>query len=479
MAGLQPYQQSASKPWNRERVIHLFRRLGFGASPAQLDQALSADPQTYIEAILNGIKSRSLPFQPIWAFYTADDYAQNADPDLLFKHRDELFDSILADMLSNGLRTKLFMFWHNHFVTELQVYNCNKFLWNYYFLLNKHCLGNFKTFVSDIGKSPAMLVYLNGNENENGRPNENYARELMELFTMGENNGYTQDDVVEVARALTGWRCSQYSCNDVTFNSSKFDNKNKTIFGKTGNWGYTDVQTLIFTERKNQVAYYICNKLYTSFIQQVPDAEFVTALANLFIESNWELLPVFKALFKSDHFFNDEFIGAIVKSPMDCFIDLSRMSGISAANMKDRYGTYRYGSANLGMDVFNPINVAGWPGHHDWINENTMTQRWNYCKDIIGTMSNQTNRESLRTLAISLSTPAINDPDYITKQLTLHFIGRSIDDNLHENAVLYLKGDIPENYFIDQSWNLNWNEAPFQIANLLGYLVKLPEFQLL
>jgi uncharacterized protein (DUF1800 family) len=478
MAGLQPYIPSAAQPWNKQRVIHFFRRLGFGGTPALVSEALAANPDAYIESVFNNIKNRPLPTPPSWANYTTADYNASSNADLKFDHRDELYNSIYADMLSDGFRSKLFLFWHNHFVTELQVYDCNRYLWNYYNLLVKYSLGNFKLFVSDMGKAPAMLVYLNGNQNEAGKPNENYARELMELFTMGENNGYTQFDIADVARALTGWKCNQYTCNEVTFVGSKFDNKNKTIFGKTGNWGYNDVQNLIFTERKNQVAYHICEKIYTHFVFQKPDVEFVTELANLFIQSNWELYAVFKALFKSDHFFKEEFIGAMIKSPIDCFIDLARMSGINPANFIERYGTFRYGASNLGMEIFNPINVAGWKGHHEWINENTLTQRWNYCKTIIGTMSNQTNRESLRNLAINLSAPEINDPDKITRVLTLHFIGREISQPLHDAALLYFKGDIPQNYFEDKTWNLNWNEAPFQVANLLGYLVKLPEFQL-
>lgn len=478
MSGLQPYNPSSSKLWNKQRVIHLYRRLGMGANPQLLDQALASDPVTYIENLLDAVKSRPLPTPPVWANYSAADYEALNDNDLKFVHRDELFASIFSDMINDGLRTKLFLFWHNHFVTELNVYDCNKYLWSYYLLLNKYCLGNFKQFVSDIGKNPAMLVYLNGNINEAGKPNENYARELMELFTMGENNGYTQADVVELARALTGWRCSQYSCNDVTFSNTKFDSNNKTIFGKTGKWAYNDVINLIFTERQNEVAFYICKKLYLNFVNHTPDTEFVTELAKLFISSNWELLPVFKAIFKSDHFFNEEFIGAQVKSPIECFIDLVRMSGISQVNFVDSYNTFRYGSSNLGMEIFNPVNVAGWPGYFEWVNENTLTQRWNYCRSLINTMSNETNRESLRQLTIALSIPVNNDPDAITRALTLHFIGRELDQDLHDSAVLYLKGDIPQNYFDDGSWNLTWNEAPFQIANLLAYLVKLPEFQL-
>ncbi|MBK8699078.1 MAG: DUF1800 domain-containing protein [Saprospiraceae bacterium] len=476
MANLQPYVPNSEKPWDKQRVIHFYRRLGFGPRPEEITAALATDPLTFIEGKLDGIKNKPLPTPPIWANYTAANY--EADPDLIGEHRTELFNAIYDEMLADGLRSKLFMFWHNHFVTELNVYNCNKYLWNYYYLLLKHCVGNFKIFVEEMGKCPAMLDYLNGNDNEVGKPNENYARELMELFTMGENNGYTQNYVVEVARALTGWKCNPYTCDNVTFKDTKFDKTNKVIFGKTGNWGYNEVHNLIFTERKAQVAEYICGKLYRHFVQKNIDAEFVEQLATLFIQSNWELLPVLKALFKSEHFYSKEFIGAIIKSPLDCFIDLSRLSGVDPAGLGERYGNYRYGANNLGMEVFNPINVAGWPGHQEWINENTLTRRWSYCRDIVNTLVNATNREQLRTLAINLAAPVQNDPDAITRALCLHFLGAELEDDLHQKAVLYFKGDIPQNYFEDGSWNLSWNEAPFQVGNLLQFLVKLPEFQL-
>lgn len=476
MAGIQPYQPSSGKPWDKRRVIHLYRRLGMGPTPAQIQAGLNSDPLALIDSLLIGTKNKALPSPPIWANYTAKDY-ENTD-NLKFIHRDEFFDAMFDEMLSDGVRSQLVLFWHNHFVTELDVYDCNNYLWNYYTLLHKYCLGNFKQFVIDMGKSPAMLVYLNGNQNEVGQPNENYARELMELFTMGENNGYTQTDVVEVSKALTGWRCNMYECTSVSFANNKFDNSEKTIFGKKGKWNYNDVHDLIFNERKNQVAQYICGKFYAHFIHQKVDQEFVLALAEIFINSNWEILPVMQALFKSDHFFDDGIIGSVIKSPINCMIELARLSGTKPINIRERYGTFRYGSDNLGMEILNPINVAGWPGHHDWINENTLTQRWNYCREIINTFTNDKNREDLRAMAIGLSSPKINDPDHITRALTLHFIGRPLDENLHESAVLYLKGDIPQNYFDDQSWNLEWNEAPFQIGNLLVYLSKLPEFQL-
>ena len=138
MAGLQPYQPSASNPWNKQKVIHFLRRLGMGGSPERIEQALTSEPLDYIENTLNNIKSRPLPAAPVWANYSSADYDALNNDDLKFDHRDELYDSIFTDMINDGLRTKLFLFCHNHFVTELNVYDCNKYLWSYYFLLKNN-----------------------------------------------------------------------------------------------------------------------------------------------------------------------------------------------------------------------------------------------------------------------------------------------------------------------------------------------------
>ena len=130
MAGIQPFQPSSDRPWNKQKVIHLYRRLGFGPTPSQIDNAVTMDPQVLIGNIFDGIKSRALPTAPSWANFTAQDY-ENTD-NLKFDHRQEHYYSYLTDMIDDGLRSKIVLFWHNHFVTELNIYDCNKYLWNYY-----------------------------------------------------------------------------------------------------------------------------------------------------------------------------------------------------------------------------------------------------------------------------------------------------------------------------------------------------------
>lgn len=474
---LDPYIPSPQKPWNRQRVQHLYRRLGFGASKADIDAALALTPSDLVDQLIDGLVNAPAPDPPYWANYTTADYMD--DNDLMNQHRYELSIRWLSEMLTDSHRGRLSLFWHNHFVTEENVYGCPSYMWSYFNLLHLHSMGNFRTFVQEVGINPAMLVYLNGNQNIADEPNENYARELMELFTMGESNGYTQADIPQVAKALTGWRADQYDCTPAFFDAGYFDTGNKTIFGQTGAWNFQDVHQIIFTLRKDQVSYYIMRKMYKKFLYQDHDEAVVNTLATTFKDNNFELAPVFRQFFKSEHFFEDKFINAQLKSPFDCFLNLLRQAGLNYPDdvTDDTWGAIAYWCDQLGSDIFNPPNVAGWPGHHAWLNENTLTYRWSFANDLLFGYFSDTAREKLRTLAIDMTNNS-NDPVLITSMLVEHFLNTTLLQEHLDIAVLYFKSDIPENYFEDGSWNLYWDEAPYQIVNLLSYLVRLPEYQL-
>ncbi|MEM8907776.1 MAG: DUF1800 domain-containing protein, partial [Bacteroidota bacterium] len=473
---LAPYTPQPDKPWNARRVAHLYRRLGAGATYEEIQTGLSLAPDQLVDQLIDAALVQALPEPPIWANYTVFDYLN--DPDQVFVDREELLVRWLRELAAGDLRSHLVLFWHNHFVTELDVYGCNSYLWSYYELLHQYALGNFRTFVEEIGKNPAMLVYLNGNENIAEEPNENYARELLELFTMGESNGYTQDDIVEVARALTGWRVDMYECTPPYFENFFFDSSNKTIFGQTSNWNYDTVHELIFTARRDQIATYICEEIYKHFVYPEVNPGVIANLATTFKNNNFELAPVFKQLFKSEHFFDETLIATRIKSPVQCLLNLLKESGLSYGNHYDdeTLSTLGFITYQMGQELFNPIDVAGWPGHRDWINENTLTFRWSFASQLLSGYG-ESAKGQLLNLALNL-TDASNDPALITQAIAEHFLGRSLEAEHLEVAILYLKGDIPENYYLDGSWTLYWAEAPDQLINLLGYLTRLPEFQL-
>lgn len=475
---LDPYIPSASKPWNARRVAHVYRRLGFGASLEQIEQGLQMTPSELIDSLLDTAADLGAPDPPFWAGYTSADY--NADPNSVFTHRDNLRRQWLNNMLREGIQSKMALFWHNHFVTSINVVGCNAYLWDYFELLHTNAFGNFKVFAREMGKNPAMLAYLNGNQNVAGNPNENYARELMELFTMGESNGYTQADIVEMARALTGWQANMYACTPAYFDPTKHDNTPKTIFGLSSNYSFTTAHNLIFTAKAEQVSHFITGKIYKKFVYQSIDPAIVDGLAQVFKSSNWELMPVLKTLFKSEHFFDDRIMAAQIKSPLESMIPIWKMAGADKLpQVPDTWwNAVGYWSYQLGQDLMNPPNVAGWPGYHAWINESTLTARWNYTASVSYLLSqDDTLKENLRTIAQSLTNDS-NDPAVVTTALVDYFMGQNLDPVHLQGAILNFKAGVPENYYQDGSWNLYWNDAPLQIINLLYYLVRLPEFQL-
>ena len=474
---LQPYTPSVDKPWNALRVMHLYRRLGFGATLEQIQQGLQLSPSALVDQLLDTAFDLDIPAPPYWAGYTSADYDDNQD--LVEEHRRELRHRWLNDMLSESIRAKMALFWHNHFVTELNVYQCNSYMWSYYSMLHEYAFGNFRVFTREMGKNPAMLDYLNGNSNIVGNPNENYARELMELFTMGESNGYSQADIVEMARALTGWQAMAYLCTPAFYNADLHDNQSKTIFGQTSNFSFTTAHNLIFTARSQQVSAFITTKLYKNYVYQQPDALIIAGLAETFKTENWELMPVLKQLFKSEHFFEEKFINARLKNPLESMIPMLKNAGATPAEiLPDWWDAIGYWSYQLGQELLNPPNVAGWKGHHTWINESTLTARWNF-SSITAYLLTQDDqlRENLRNIALALTNES-NDPAVIVPTLVAFFTGQTLEPVYQLGAIINFKAGIPENYFQDGSWNLYWDESPDQIVNLLYYLVKMPEYQL-
>jgi uncharacterized protein (DUF1800 family) len=476
---LAPYVPTAAKPWNARRVAHLYRRLGYGASYAQIQQALLKTPSEVVDELLDAAAALPAPTPPAWGNWTASQYGSNLA--LVIQHQRELKRRWLADMLGEGVRAKIAFFWHDHFVTQLSTHMCNSWLWNYYAILHQYALGNFKAFALAIGKSPAMLHFLNGNLNVVGQPNENYARELMELFTMGESNGYTQADIVEMARALTGWTCDDDDCGPASYVASKHDNGQKTIFGQTANFGFDEAHDLIFSARSEQVSHYIPEKIYKYFVYQNADPQVIDGLAATFKNGNWEILPILKQLFKSEHFFEEQLLNARIKSPFEAFVPILKMAGATyPAHLSDsNLDELNYWTYILKEELFEPPNVSGWKEHRPWINESTLTLRWEYAVKTVDLLAqNDAAMSNLRQLALDL-TNGSNDPEVITAALVEHFASQTLDPVHLQAAVGYFKAGIPANYFLDGSWNLYWDEAPEQILNLLRYLVKLPEFQLM
>ncbi|NKQ39206.1 MAG: DUF1800 domain-containing protein [Methanosarcinales archaeon] len=463
----------SAQPWNKLRIQHIYRRLGFGASNAEIDTALTQTPAIFIDNLITQAIAVAPLTSPSWADMDFTDYG-DPEEEIPIQH-EEIYLHFENDMLTNGLRARFTLFWHNHFVTRLEDVWCPSWLVNYYQTLQTYAFGNFKDFVRTVGITPAMLVFLGGSENTATEPNENYARELYELFTLGVNNGYTQTDITNTARALTGYTGYTEYCAPITLNSDDFDSGQKTIFGQTGNWNYDDVVDILFQEKGDLIANFICTKLYAHFVSPEINETIVSQLASTFTANNFELSPVYRQLFKSNHFFDEKAIGTIVKSPFDL---INGMITETITNIDNEFlGNIIWFNGEIGQLMFDPIDVAGWQENHDWINSSTLIGRWNLLEWYLYRIWDDAT-ETLRDFAVNLAGTS-TDPAEITQIIVDHLLPNGLQTNAdYVIATDIFKDEVPQNYYDNNLWDLQWESATYQVFILLLHIIKLPEFQL-
>ncbi len=481
---LSKYIPSTEQPWNEQRIKHLYRRLSYGVAFSDMETAKNKTPEQLVEELIDGAMTTPFPDKPDWVTWDYKNFEEQAANE---EEREELVNQAIygwlktwiKDMMKNDVRGKLTLLWHNHFVTQLETYYFPRYLYDYHQLLQAMAFGNFKDFVNEMGKNTAMLLFLNGVESTKYEPNENYARELYELFTLGRDNGYTQQDIEETAKALTGWNHIPYWGQPIEFVADYADKEEKTIFGQTGNWGYEEVTDILFTQRKDHIAQFICQKIYTAFVNPQPNEVIVNQLAETFKANDWEIAPVLKQLFKSEHFFDATNIGVQVKSPYELFLNFYKEVDFDLVDDEMLEGL-NYFTGMLGQELATPIDVAGWRGNRTWIDTARITGRWRTLGwTVYGVMDKQP--EKLTNLAIALTGSAnTNDPALVTQKVMNYFLPNELHTpEIYERATEVFKVDIPSNYFDDGSWNLNWDTIPWQMTSLLQYLIKIPEFQLL
>jgi uncharacterized protein (DUF1800 family) len=462
-----------------------------------IDSAVGQNAGTLVDALINEAVTMPPLAAPAWADWNNSNYPEDDDlaGQIRRAQQEEWAVAYANGLLTNNLRDRLSFFWSNHFVTELDVYDCNSFLYYYINCLQRNAIGNFKTFVSEIGLTSAMLYYLDGVYNNGNNPNENYARELYELFSLGEGNGYTEQDIIETAKALTGYvERGEIGCEQVAFDPTKFDAGPKTILGQTGNWNYDDVIDILFQERPNEIAGFICQKLYEFFVHPDSDDDagnaqtIITGMANTMVTNNFEIAPVLSQLFKSQHFFDDEAIGVIIKSPFDIYLNLINETNFAYNDniILNVIDTTRM----LSQELFDPIDVAGWQRDRSWINTNFIIGRW-LTIEVFLEIFFQGNPEQYRTLAMDAVGPAdsnTSNPETVVRALVDKFtpIGLLTAQDF-ENAMSVFKiEDVPEEYYGSDYipgglglWMLSVSpEVPQQVFLLLMHLSRQPEFQL-
>lgn len=415
--GLEPFAGT----WDYRQAAHLIRRAMFGSRRSDVDQALALGLSATVTALLDD--SEALPDPPVNIFDDPEDdvplgetfvtspYNPNYDG-----RRRAITKAWWTGLMLNqslALREKMTLFWHNHFVTESNVVRDSRYFYKYSTLLREHALGNFKKLVELITVDPAMLRYLNGNENVASAPNENYARELFELFTIGKGPSigpgnythYTEQDVVEAARVLTGWRDRRLFIDAIFQNAQHdtglkqfSDSFNSQQISNNGADEYLDLIDMIF--QQPETARFICRKLYRWFVYYVIDEatenNIIEPLSQIMIANNYEVKPVLEALLNSTHFHHALTMGVKIKNPIDFTVGLFRQHEVEFPSGEDfvaqhiMWYIYVYFEAALQqMDLGDPPNVAGWAAYYQepqfqqlWVNSVTIPNRARFTDNI-------------------------------------------------------------------------------------------------
>lgn len=365
-AVLPPRAEATPNPLGdpRVRTAHLLRRAGFGASPAEVEQFTAMGYQAAVDWLLfyDDRPDAALEKLPTFSFDTTK--------------REDLKRWWLLRMryTDRPLQEKMTLFWHGLLTSGFGKVNSIQALEAQNELLRANALGNYQALLIGISKDPAMLHWLDGHNSRKRSPNENYGRELLELFSMGIGN-YTEDDVKAAARAFTGWLVNKdYSAAE--FRPREWDDGEKTFLGQTGRWDGNDIIDIICRQRAT--AEYISKRLFSFFAYRNPMPETVSRLADVFTHSGYNIRAVMREIFLSPEFSSAQAYRALVKSPVELVVGTLRTLGLDT----DGEGL-AYQTRIMGQDIFNPPNVAGWPGGAAWLNSATWLQRVNYANAVV------------------------------------------------------------------------------------------------
>ena len=470
-------------------AAHLLRRMGFGGNPAQISALQGMGMQSAVDSLLNF----NLVDNSVLDNILASSFDFSNPTDFTKFNSGELqrwwFTRIVYT--ARPFEEKLTLFWHNHFATavskvpELFMYIQNR-------MLRANGLGRFDDLLLKVAQDPAMLLWLDGITSSKGTPNENFARELQELFTLGihdvvtNEQNYTEDDVKQIARAFTGWRFYQPDQSqpfNFTFvvDNGQHDFDSKTIYGVTANYGGEDVIPIIAARRS--AARFLVKKIFEYFVYPVDasgaDQPTIEKYADVYFNNNHSLAKLLRAVFTSDEFFSDRARFALVKSPPELIVGAIRMLG-----GKYNPGTSgSQGDANilaafsvlLGQELFNPPDVSGWAGGLSWINTSTLLNRYTYGDFLTS------NRQP------DITVPGMWIPASALKKYTRRNTGKTIQKFLSLAGPLVIDDTAAGNLGNYLQTGPDGGAVPFKgddasidrkVRGLVHQIMCLPEFQL-
>jgi uncharacterized protein (DUF1800 family) len=492
--GLEPFVPSAEQPWDHYRAAHLLRRTTFMPRWSDIEALVALAPSEAVDLLLS---TPSTPEPPTIvdseteSLDGLDTQSQNIVRGKWESDAAALRKWMVGVMVDSPLSIweKMTLFWSGHFTTEFEVdldYVVAPLLYRQNKLLRENGLKNFKDLTFMVTLDGAMLVYLGGHLNSAGRPNENYARELLELYTTG-LGWYTEGDVQEAARILTGWRIAMFNDKPkpngaftTYFSPAQHDVNAKQFMGESFPARDSSTNTefivrrdevrklidVIFERRPQAVAKFISRKLYNFFVYSNPsqnDEAVIQAMADLFIQSDFEIKPVVAALLKSQHFFDNSNIGAQIKTPAELTIGFARQ----LAEPKNPHTKM----ATIEQVLFDPPNVSGWPGHQDWITTSTYPRRAEIAQEVISLMDDKLTLDFIKQF------PDYTDAHKLIANVATLLLPRKLSPERKSALMNTLLGGSP-----DYEWPNILSNSPSaavrQMKDVIGRIVELPDFQL-
>jgi len=370
-------QTPAALPMGFDEARHLLNRTSFAAQVDEINEFAKLTRAQAVDRLLAETTRQASYPPPAWSQTYERAYRPEMTQEERMKaNRRELVERGLelrtwwvAEMLStpSPFTERMTLFWHNHFATSQQKSRSATLMYRQNVLLRKYATGNFAAMLREVGKDPAMLIYLDGAQNRKGAPNENFAREVMELFTLGEGH-YTEQDVKEAARAFTGWSIDGDS-GEFRFRRAIHDDGVKKVLGQEGRFNGDDMITILL--QQSATGEFVVGKLWRDFVSPEPDAAGVKKLAVDWRAANYEIKPLLREMLLSDAFWASQNRGVLVKSPVDLVIGSLRQFRFSVEDPAPFAVILR----QLGQDLFNPPNVKGWSGGEAWLNTTTLLAR--------------------------------------------------------------------------------------------------------
>lgn len=379
----------------QEKVAHLLRRFGLGASESEVNYYMQGGLKGAIDKLIN-CETTPEAFEFNWEV-VEDQKGQIKPQQAVVGWAARIL------MTRRPLVEKMTLFWHNHFATSAEKVTNAPLMIQQNEILRRNALGNFKTLLLEVSKDPAMLIWLDGQDNIKGRANENFAREVMELFTLGVGN-YSEKDIQEAARAFTGWsfvrngRNAQKSPATYMFKPVLHDDGPKTVLGKSGNFTGEDVIDVLCS--KPRVAEFIVTKMWNWFVYPNPEPATLKPFIDDFWRSGLDIKTLVRAIVESNEFYSDRAVHRLIKNPMDFCVATARAMGLGenmATQIAPTSGDEKQSRAKLGpaqavsaamksqgMWLFYPPDVSGWKPGEPWITSATMVERINWANKLMG-----------------------------------------------------------------------------------------------